>query len=105
MYSVTVCFLVFQATNFEAVGGQLIHLVQLMFGADIALRNVLNWDRRCELEEEKIRNLLDSQLIENGGLVSSYTMPVTTTRTLFEAEGREKMREFVLGPGLNARKN
>jgi hypothetical protein len=32
-------------------------------------------------------------------------MPVSSVRTLLDADGREKMNEFVLGAGLNAKKN
>jgi hypothetical protein len=39
-----------------------------MFGAEITLRSFL-FETKVTLEEEKIRKLLDSQLVENGGLV------------------------------------
>jgi hypothetical protein len=32
-------------------------------------------------------------------------MPVSSPRTLMDAEGREFLNEFVLGPGLSASKN
>jgi hypothetical protein len=45
MYSVTVCFLVFQATNFISVGKYLIQMSHIMFGADITLRWLLQSEK------------------------------------------------------------
>jgi len=59
MYSVTVCFLVFQATNFISVGKYLIQMSHIMFGADITLRWLLA-SEKIVIDEKKVSELLDS---------------------------------------------
>ena len=104
MYSVTVCFLVFQATNFLSVGNYLIQMSHILFGADITLRWLLA-SEKIVLDEIKIRDLLDGHLEENGGKIKAYSLISGSVSSLMQTNGREKVSEYVIGPGLSENKN
>lgn len=38
-------------------------------------------------------------------MIEAYSMPCSTIRTLMDANGREIVNEFIIGPGLNAANN
>ena len=51
------------------------------------------------IEEHKVRELLDTQLVSIGGLVESYTLTSGTFKAHMETPGREDVSEFIIGPG------
>lgn len=73
LYSVTICFLVFQATNFYALFQYSTQMADVLFGGDI---NLLSVEKQStpKFDEFKLRSVLTSLSEENGGKVKSYSM-------------------------------
>jgi len=49
--------------------------------------------------------MLDMHLEEKGGKVKAYTLISGSMNSLMRAGGREKVSEYVVGPGLSESKN
>ena len=101
MYTMTICFLVFSGTNFISTAKYLLQMQDVIFGGDLTLR-LLDPEITTVLDEFKIRDLLDTQLVENGGNVEAYTLLSANMRRQFNTAGREQVKEYVLGTGMIA---
>lgn len=68
LYSVTICFLIFQATNFLAIQRYLGQMADTMFGSDITL---VSMETRSapSINEMKIMEVLEPYMEANGGKV------------------------------------
>jgi len=79
-------------------------MTHIMFGADITLRWLLHTEK-VVIDEQKVRSLLDGHLESVGGKVKAYTLISGNMKSLMTTNGREKVSEFVVGPGLSEIKN
>lgn len=86
------------------MGKYLIQMTHIMFGADITLRWLLQ-SEKVVIDEQKVRTMLDTHLEEKGGKVKAYTLISGSMNSLMRAGGREKVSEYVVGPGLSESKN
>lgn len=86
------------------MGNYLIQMSHILFGADITLRWLLA-SEKIVLDEIKIRELLDGHLEENGGKIKAYSLISGSVSSLMQTNGREKVSEYVIGPGLSENKN
>lgn len=79
-------------------------MFQVTFGAHFTLRS-LSESHTTKFDEFKISQALDSQLVENGGNVASYSLLTSKVELQMKAQGQETVSEYVLGIGLNPDKN
>ena len=72
LYSVTICFLVFQATNFLAITTYISQMCDTMFGGDITLMSI---EPRSipQMNEIKLKEVIDYQLEDENSVIKAYS--------------------------------
>jgi hypothetical protein len=99
LYSITVCFLIFQSTNFLAIKNYITQSITAIFGGDISLF-AIDEIALPKFEELKIKAVLDKLKSEDFGLVDSYTINSSPLRRQFNSPGEDQVQDFILGDGL-----
>jgi len=88
MYTVALSYLVFSGTNFVQISNFMKQIFQVSFGAHFALKSFAQ-SSTTRFDENKISQALETQLVQNGGVVESYSLIASTIATQFRSPGRE----------------
>lgn len=74
MFTVTLSFLVFTSANFKQIHFFLISIAKIITGSDLTITKILTeGTNESVLDEFKLREFLDENTIEKGGIIKSYT--------------------------------
>ena len=74
MFTVTLSFLVFTSANFKQIHFFLISIAKLLTGSDLTITKLLmEGTNDSILDEFKLREFLQENTVEKGGLIQSYT--------------------------------
>lgn len=74
MFTVTLCFLVFSGANFKQIHFFLVSLAESISGSDLTATK-LNFGETVDavLDEFKLREFIEENLVSRGGLIESYS--------------------------------
>ena len=99
LYCVTVCFLIFQATNFMALYSFNGQMMELIFGGDISMVH-LDMMALPNVDQNKLVEILDPLYEEHGGPIQMCTYNDAWVTNQFQNSGFKKLEEFVVGDGF-----
>lgn len=99
LYSVTICFLVFQASNFHGFSNYLQQMLAAIFGGDISVKSIDQRGANPIIDEFRLRNMMEG-LVTNDGLVSSFSINSATVKAQFMNREEAPIQEYLIGNGL-----
>ena len=74
MFTVTLSFLVFTSAKFKQIHFFLISIAKIITGSDLTITKILaEGTNDSILDEFKLREFLDENTFEKGGIIKSYT--------------------------------
>ena len=79
-------------------------MMYIVFGSDLALR-ALTLRVVPEIDEAKLRQVLEPELVANGGNVADFTFVSQCITAQMAASSREPLYEYALGSGLITKKS
>ena len=74
MFTVTLSFLVFTSANFKQIHFFLISIAKIITGTDLTVSKILmEGTNESVIDEFKLREFLDQNVVTRGGLIESFT--------------------------------
>lgn len=100
MFTLTLSFLVFTTANFKQIHFFVISLTKMITGSDLVITKIIyEGGNESVLEEYKLRDFLDENRVERGGIIESYTFQTMQLENLMNLKGFNKITAILSHPG------
>lgn len=72
MFTITITFLMYVSASFAEIEYMMLSVYKAVIGADIALFRGTNYGGAISLDEAKLTEYLEDNMVDKGGLVTGY---------------------------------